>query len=236
MATNLYLAMTAAEYHETPSLPSRIAWMACHFSPYAVGLSNVPSELPPDSLLILSDVIPIHGHDPQVIARQLEACMQENGGTGLLLDFQRYPCCETEALAEALIQALPCPVALAEPFAADKSCPIFLPPCPPHIPLKEYLLPWDGREIWLEAAFSPTQLQLTASGTIVTSNSGSVPEHTVFSDDRLHCHYCSQVQSAQATFQLWRTKADLEALLDEGSALGITRFVGLYQELHGFTQ
>ena len=37
-------------------------------------------------------------------------------------------------------------------------------------------------------------------------------------------------------FTLFRTPEDLDALLTEGEALGVTRAVGLYQELHGIPQ
>ena len=50
----LNLAMTAAELGAAP-LPSHPAWMACHFSPYSTGLTNLPPKLPQDSLLILND-------------------------------------------------------------------------------------------------------------------------------------------------------------------------------------
>ena len=236
MATSLYLAMTAAEYYAAPSLPPQIAWMACHFSPYGSGLSNVPEALPPQSLLILSDIIPIRGHDPQVIAGQLEECIRTQGCSGLLLDFQRHPCSETAALTDVLTQVISCPVAVSEPFALGRNCPVFLPPCPPHIPLKEFIAPWEAQEVWLETACSPTQLSLTASGAMVSPLSGCIPDGSVFSDKQLNCHYLTQLTGEQAIFQLWRNTADLEALLEEGSGLGITRFVGLYQELHSFTQ
>ena len=70
-----YLAMTAAEMAGNSVLPDRMAWMACHFSPSGVGLSNLPHWLPPGSLLILDDSTPIHDHDPQRVASELSACM-----------------------------------------------------------------------------------------------------------------------------------------------------------------
>lgn len=232
MATHLYLAMTAAEYWSAPSLPSRAAWMACHFCPYSLGLSNLPEELSPGSMLILSDIIPIHGHDPKVITRQLEDCIRKTNCTGILLDFQRYPCRETEILADTLIQALDCLTVVSAPFAAGKSCPVFLPPCPPHIPLQDHLAPWNGREIWLEVAYSPIQLLLSASGTTVSSLSES--DQDGFSDESLHCHYRAQVAENYVRFQLWRTDEDLKLLMEEGSAMGIRGYAGLYQELTAF--
>ena len=47
MAIRPFLAMTAAEIRGTETLPPKTAWMACHFSPYSTGLSNLPKDLPP---------------------------------------------------------------------------------------------------------------------------------------------------------------------------------------------
>ena len=71
MTLPMHLAMTAAELACCDSLPSHPAWMACHFSPYGTGLSNLPEHLPEGALLILNDRTPVFGHDPQVICAQL---------------------------------------------------------------------------------------------------------------------------------------------------------------------
>ena len=73
MAIRPFLAMTAAEIRGTETLPPKTAWMACHFSPYSTGLSNLPKALPPGSMVILDDITPIHGHDSETIAALLEA-------------------------------------------------------------------------------------------------------------------------------------------------------------------
>ena len=52
MAITPFLAMTAAEIEHSTPLPPNVAWMACHFSPYGAGLSNLPKNLPAGSLLI----------------------------------------------------------------------------------------------------------------------------------------------------------------------------------------
>ena len=52
MAIRPFLAMTAAEIQGTETLPPKTAWMACHFSPYSTGLSNLPKALPPGLSLI----------------------------------------------------------------------------------------------------------------------------------------------------------------------------------------
>ena len=89
MAITRYLAMTAAEMRNISQFPEKIAWMACHFSPYSTGISNLPQTLPAGSLLILNDIIPFHGHDPQRIAHQLTDCLEQHNCAGVLLDFQR---------------------------------------------------------------------------------------------------------------------------------------------------
>ena len=42
MVIRPFLAMTAAEIRANPDISSPIGWMACHFSPYGTGLSNLP--------------------------------------------------------------------------------------------------------------------------------------------------------------------------------------------------
>ena len=145
--------------------------------------------------------------------------------------FSEPPCSETERLTDLLLQTISCPVAVAEPFAQNRSCPVFLPPCPPHIPLKEYLTPWVGREIWLETAFSPTVLLLAPSGTTVSPGSGVLPDVQVFEEKQLHCHYQIQSEAAAVRFHLHRNAEDLNALMEEGASLGVQVFLGLYQEL-----
>ena len=48
---------------------------------------------------------------------------------------------------------------------------------------------------------------------------------------QLHCHYTIETNEKAARFTLWRTKEDLEALLEEAEKSGIVGYVGLYQEL-----
>jgi hypothetical protein len=60
-----------AEIQNSPHLPERIAWMACHFSAYGKGISNMPTSLPPGAALILNDRMPPFGHDPATVAKEL---------------------------------------------------------------------------------------------------------------------------------------------------------------------
>ena len=229
MALPLYLAMTAAEIRGNSTLPSRLGYMACHFSPYGTGLSNLPGALPDNAMLILNDRTPIHGHDPELICAQLESLITGLQCECILLDFQRPECEETLLLAEKLC-TLPCPVGISACYAADLDCPVFLPPVPPDVPLPEYLHPWERREIWLEAALDGMEITLTETGY------SSIPlpyPHCFpgFSDSKLHCHYCAKTSADSVKFTLSRTREDLDALLLEAESLGVTHAVGLWQEL-----
>lgn len=232
MAITPYLAMTAAEMRDFSALPEKIAWMACHFSPYSTGVSNIPKELPEGSLLVLNDITPIHRHDPERIRQQLEACISVNKCSGLLLDFQRLDCEETAALAKYLVEALPCPVAVSQWYGKDLDCPVFLSPVPCHIPLQEHIAAWKGREIWLEIGLERDVLALTENGCSISSPTvGDMPEDSQ-KDMQLHCHYIIEITDDRAVFSLWRTKIDLDELLEEAEQLGIHQAVGLWQELN----
>ena len=230
MAVTTFLAMTAAEIRENYKLPEHLGWMACHFSPYGLGLSNLPKKLPPDSLLILNDRIPIHGHDPEVILRQLETLIAQEGCAGLLLDFQRPDYKETNSLAAHLCRGLGCPVAVSESYAKELDCPVFLPPLPHHIPLKEYLSPWMDREVWLELAMDAEIITLSEDGCQISSlPAWNVPD-AGFEEDTLYCHYHMKIQEDWVEFTLWRTNDDLEYILKTAEKLGIKTAVGLFQE------
>ena len=192
----------------------------------------MPSSLPPGSLLILNDRIPICGHDPERITGQLLKAAETIPYCGLLLDFQRSGLEESFRLAEHLVSSLPCPVAVADPYAENLNCPVFLSPCPHHTPLAEYLQTWAGREIWLDLARDAQMLTLTKNGCVTLPlPPGELPENG-HRDKPLHCHYRTETSPDSARFTLWRTKEDLEALAREAETLGVKTLVGLYQELH----
>lgn len=230
MALPLYLAMTAAEMKGNEPLPAKFAYMACHFSSYGIGLSNIPPSLPEGSLLILNDRTPIHGHDPCLIADQLEDMRKAWNIAGLLLDFQRPGCEASVQLAEYLIDALPCLVGVSEIYGTELDCPIFLPPAPLDIPLEVYLRPWQGREIWLEAALDGAEILLTEASSSITPLPCCTPVPPVHSDTVLHCHYSIEAETSRVRFNLCRTREDLDALLEEAETWGVTKAVGLWQE------
>lgn len=231
MAIIPYLAMTAAEYAQASVLPEKLAWMACHFSPYGTGLSNLPSELPDNAVLIVNDVTPMHRHDSNRIKEQLLQCTARLPIHAVLLDFQRPAGDCISNLIAGLLEALPCPVAVSELYASDFSCPVFLPPCPPYTLLQDHIASWQGREIWLETAASQSKILLTEKGCTYTEISPAENHEAGFEAPELHCHYQIETGEGYAKFTLWRTKEDLTELLKMAAELGIKETIGLYQEL-----
>ena len=228
MAIRPFLAMTAAEIRGTETLPPKTAWMACHFSPYSTGLSNLPKALPPGSMVILDDITPIHGHDSEAIAAQLRPRLDALKCSGVLLDFQRPGYEEAELLARRLSETLPCPVGVSALYGQALSCPVFLPPVPPDVNLADYLAPWQGREIWLELALGGQAVALKADGAHFGEN--RFPRKGIIhADDALHCHYVIEEQQDAFIFHTWRTAEDLGALLEDAGQIKFA--VGLYQEL-----
>lgn len=229
MAIPRFLAMTAAEIRKCAILPARLGWMACHFSPYGVGLSNLPKALPRGSLLMVDDITPIHGHDPDVVANQLRQVISDTGCAGVLLDFQRGGNPEAAAIAAFLSQGLPCPVGIGVAYGKELNCPVCLPPVPCHTSPAEHLSPWQGREIWLELAPEGETITLTAEGATIAPLTRRPPEPG-FLDTALHCRYQAAVQEDQAVFTLWRTRELLNQIQEEAESLGVTQAIGLWQE------
>lgn len=232
MGISRYLAMTAAEL-EAFSVPEGAfaAYMACHFSPYTTGLSNVPSELTPGSMLILNDRTPIHGHDPQRIMQQLLTAFDHLHFDCLLLDLERPNIDAYHDLCHILAQQLPCPVGISCLYAGELDCPVFLPPAPLNEPLEEYIASWDSREIWLDIAPQAERITVTESGSCIVPISFSPPPENAFAEDNLHCRYRMEDKEDAILFHLWRDLPQVERLTDHAQTLGITKCIGLYQEL-----
>lgn len=225
MGLPFYLAMTAAEIHSMQPPSDPIAYMACHFSPYGTGLSNLPERLDAGSLLMVNDRIPFFGHDPQRILAQLRETVEEFSCGGVVLDLQRdgYP--EQQRLCQLLTQGLACPVAVSELYASGLDCPIFLSPPELHRPLSEHIAPCLSREVWLEAALDAKCFTVTQEGCTVADLSAPPPDHC-FTDEALHCRYTVEAAEKAARFRLWRTADDLKSI----QLPGVTRLIGLYQE------
>ena len=231
MAIPLYLAMTAAEFRSQSEYSAPIAWMACHFSPYGTGLTNLPKTLPDGSMLILNDRTPICGHDPDLICTLLSQTVTRTKACAVLLDLQRPDVEEVKILVRQLINGLPCPVAVSHHYAAGLDCPIFLPPVPVTVSLADFTAPWQGREIWLEAALDCIAADVDKNGCSFPPFPGCGGEFP-HADTELHCHYRIETEENRIRFILRRTEEDLQALLEKAEGFGISCAVGLYQELH----
>ena len=231
MALPLYLAMTAAEMSSSASIPEKFAYMACHFSPHSQGLSNLPQDLPESSVLILNDNFPCQGHSPSLVAHQLLEILDHFQCESLLLDFQRPPCPESEQMIRTIVSAVSHPMAISSGHGDLLETAIFLPPCPLHIPMDTYLSPWKGREIWLEAALCQEDIRITEAG---ASFIPQFPAHGLqggFPEETLLCQYRIKPEDAAITFTLFDTPESLEQKLEQAQSLGVSRGVGLWQEL-----
>ena len=224
MAFPFYLAMTGSEYYASEEKPTHCAWMACHFSPYGTGLSNLPPGLPENSMLILNDRTPICGHDSGRILDQLLSCLDGGTISRILLDFQRPNCRQTAELVKFLSSKLPCPMGISENYAKETDCPVFLSPLAPDTPPEQFFQRWKDRQIWLDAANEGIRIHTDTAGSTVSAER-PVPQEGSFSV-ALHCHYRMFPGENSADFFLWRSREDIETLSSDSIALA----VGLYQE------
>ena len=236
MVLPVYLAMTGAEMLAAGECAFPLAWMSCHFSPYSEGITNLPAGLPTGSMLILDDSTPCQGHNPDLAAQQLCSVVRSFDCESVLLDFQREPDPESQAMASALVAAMPCPTAVSAGYGGNMDTPIFLPPAPLHIPLANYLKPWGGRDIWLETALCQEAVTVTETGASFTPQ--FPPEELTggFFDETLCCNHIVKIQEDRISFTLFDTADTLKAKLSLAAALGVTRGVGLYQELGSYPQ
>ena len=233
MPLQLNLAMTPLEIASAATLPEKIAWMACHFSPDGNGLTNLPQQLQEDSMLILDDSISWCGQKGDEIVEALHQLIVQFCCSSLLLDFQRPRSEEMFHITSAIIEALPCPVGVTPEYAKDLPCPVFLPPSPLHIPLQKYLNKWKDREVWLEVGLCREQIVVTKDGTQYKQNITVSPYGGYFSD-QLCCRYATNIQSDHITFTLFDTPETLQNKLELAQSHGVAKVVGLYQELGTF--
>ena len=229
MGISRYLAMTKAEMASFSLRNSeKPAFMACHFSPYGRGLSNLPTSLPPDAMLILNDRTPICGHDPIRIVREVTEVVECFSCGCVLLDFERIGFPEAQKLCECLVSSLSCPVGVAETYGKDLVCPVFLPPMPLDVTMEAYLAPWEGREVWLDIAPDAARVSVTKDGSVYTPLPVSFPQTDTFEDTALHCYYKAEIKEDRIDFNLWR---NWKTLILEADRRGVTKCVGLYQQL-----
>lgn len=233
MEIPFYLAMTAAEFAVCRNLPPQVAWLACHFSSSGPGLTNIPTALPSESVLIIDDSQPFCDHSPETIAGQLGNAIKALDVQALVLDFQRQADNNGKQLAAFLRSRLPCPV-VAPPEYAYSEMPVLLPPCPLNLGLEEYIEPYKNREIWLEASLEGMELRITKSG----CHANFVPRSDTLDfphpDAARHTNYRIAASKDAITFHFQRTREDLDELLAEAEALGIFAAIGLWQEVKDF--
>lgn len=229
MADSLYLAMTAAEMYNHSKPDHKVAYMACHFSPYGTGLSNFPEALPPEAILIVNDRTPICGHDPQKICEQLSQVTTDFHCSSVLLDFQRPGEKQTANLCSYLVQNLSCSIGVSHFYAEGSSCPVFVPPLPLGCILSDHLSPWNGREIWLDMAVESECFVVTPQG--CSRNSCPPPQGDTMVSREHYCHYQFQTYPDRAEFILHRSREMLLPLMEEAATLGVTQCIGLYQQL-----
>ncbi len=229
MALPCYMAMTSAEFASADKIPTHPAWMACHFSVYGKGLSNLPQNFPQNSMIILNDSVPPCSHQPDVILQELDTLIQRLKPSYFLLDFQRQDHEETFFLTECLCQALPCPVGVSHLYAENLNCPVFLPPPPLLKPLREYLAPWKGREIWLEISPDAALVTLSEEGVQILWDTEVSLENPVFANENLACKYQTELLENTARFHIER---DLALYKQEAENCGVSLLTGLYQLLN----
>ena len=223
--------MTEAEIRNSPLLPPNTARMGCHFSPTGPGLSQLPSSLPRGGMLILDDREPFQNHTPAQIAQELKDTLDRLGCDSLLLDFERPPTPQTQKLGALLAQVLPCPVGM--PPAYGVGIP-FLSPCPLHIPLEDYLRPFQGREIWLEWMVQAQTITVTPQGTAL-GPAKDKPDRGWY-DQHLQCMAAMDTTPEGVIFTLFDTPDTLEKKMTQAQKLGVTRRIGLYQDFPVFAK
>ncbi|MBR2937597.1 MAG: hypothetical protein IKB80_03775 [Oscillospiraceae bacterium] len=227
MFSDVFLAQTREETTRSPA--AKTAYMACRFSPYGKGLSNLPQALPAGSILLLDDSMSPNGHDPQVVETELRQTIDRLDIAAVLLDFQGQMQQETMDMARHLVNALPSSVAVTEAYAKVLRCPVFLSPTPVNAILNDYIEPWLQQGVYLEIAPMTTCFTVTEQGcaSLPIPFEGELPLY----DERLRSHYKVEVFPDRAVFTLCRTGEDLAALAQDARQLGILGAVGLYQEL-----
>jgi len=230
MSLRFYLAMTEAEIRSAPALPRNLAYMACHFSPYGTGLVNIPERLPPNSILVVNDRVPVLRHDPEQIAKQLADAVRKLRVFGVLMDLQIPDNPRTAKIVQKVTTALNCPVGVSESYATAQAGPIFGAP-PIYRSLKEYVYSKKDRPLWLEAFQETALLTLTSAG--CTASIGEALSGESFFDEALQCRYQFTVKQDRALFSLSRQAEEVASYLRLAESLGIEVAVGLYQQFRG---
>jgi hypothetical protein len=183
-------------------------------------------------MLILDDRIEPTHHIPEEILSQLLPLTKQF--SSVLLDFQRRDNPLLQVTAQYLSENLPCPVAVTPHYANVTTGPLLLPPPPHHLPLEEYLHPWQPRPLWLELATEATTLSITSTGCqeIPATNPATKIHHC----EDFHTHYQIALTENAIHFTFHRTEEDLRSLIDKAEQSGVKKTVGLYQQLWNFPE
>lgn len=229
MVLPIYLAMTASEIRLCNHMPNHCSYMACHFSSYGRGLTNIPQQLPENSLLILNDRISPQWHDPMLVSYQLADAVNRLQPAGLLLDMQRPFDTLTGEIVRAIAETVSCPKAVTLTYLENWNDAVLLSPVPPHILPEEYLRPWKGRDIWLEIDNMGVKLELGEKGCNISPLDTFTQELKHY-DEKLCCHYNVELQDNLAVFSLQRSFQDTQNLLLKAIDNGVTLAIGLYQQ------
>ncbi len=230
----IYLAMTGQEITQFGRFSSTLCYFACHFSSTSPGLSGLPPTLPANTILCIDDSTPIEKHDPALITTQLRDLLKKQHPIGLLLDFQRPNNPHTPSMIEAILKCSSCPVAVSHIYATEFNCPVFLPPVPLRTDLSAHLRPWSGREIWLELA-PDNEIVTISTDRVSIQPVQSIPfDDTYIRDIPLLCHYSIEIKQDCIAFSIGRTAEDLVELQKEAQKLGVSKFIGLWQQLQQF--
>lgn len=230
MEIPVFLAFTAAELSSRP-LGAHWGYLGCRFSASGLGLGNIPRSLPEGGMLIVTDSTDAARHDPALVTGTLLALTETFRCESVLLDFQKPGNPEALSIAQAVVAGLSCPVGVSEHYAETLPCPVLVSPIPPDILPQEHLQPWSGREIWLELSREGRQIHVDGKGSRYSPLPHHTPTETALYDGELCCHYEIRLREDSICFSLGRTYEDLTALLEKAKHHGVTRGVGLWQEL-----
>lgn len=226
----LFLALTASEFAVCQDFPPQMAYMACHYSSSNAGISGVPSRLPAGSALMFTDRMTPGDHDPDRIAGELSDAVRHLECRALFLDLQRPDLPLNNAVTEAVLRSVPCPVIVSELYARSRDCAVLLPPPLLWTALEKHLEPWGSRPIWLEAAIEGAEVTVTKNGSDYAHCPFDPLDHG-FHYQKLHIDYQVTLQKDHAVFHLRRDRRCMEELLQEASAHGVRGALGLYQQL-----
>ena len=211
MGIPLYLAMTVDELERCPRLPEQLGWMACHFSPYGRGLTDLPEALPPGSLLLCDDRIPILHHDAALVAVQLAQLAKTLRCRAIVLDFQQPESAQGARIAEAVSEAAECPVVLPPAYAHCGTGPVLLPPPRLWDPISRVAEAWKGRTLWMEWVIQAAEVTVTETESRYTSlEQPPEPGKQDRTDPVLCCRYRTELAGDRAAFLLWDAVQTLE--------------------------